>query len=89
MEELKKHIKKRYEYLKNYDNKNVVGNDLLLKELADLLFFINHNTRPSVLTEEEIEVWVKNHGYCGHCTQEYHEGLEEGAKWALNYNPNK
>ena len=37
-----------------------------------------HETKP---TDEEIAKWVKDHGYYGHCTSEYHEGLEEGAKW--------
>jgi len=32
-------------------------------------------------TDEEIEKWVKEHGYYGSCPQEYYEGLEEGAKW--------
>jgi hypothetical protein len=34
-------------------------------------------------TDDEIERWVKGHGYYGHCTQEYHEGLEEGARWGI------
>lgn len=37
-------------------------------------------SKPSV-SDEEIEKWVKEHGYYGSCTSEYHEGLEEGAKW--------
>ena len=39
---------------------------------------------PEKPTDEEIEKWVKEHGYYGHCTSEYHEGLEEGAKWMRN-----
>ena len=34
-----------------------------------------------VPTDDEIDQWVADHGYYGHCTPEYHEGLEEGAKW--------
>ena len=32
-------------------------------------------------SDEDIAKWVKEHGYYGHCTSEYHEGLEEGSKW--------
>ena len=35
----------------------------------------------SLPDDEEIAKWVKEHGYYGHCTPEYHEGLEEGARW--------
>lgn len=35
----------------------------------------------SLPSDDDIAKWVKEHGYYGHCTQEYHEGLEEGAKW--------
>lgn len=31
--------------------------------------------------DEEIKKWVHEHGYYGHCTQEWHEGLDEGANW--------
>ena len=49
---------------------------------------------PDILipSEPDIEAWVKEHGYYGTCTSEWHEGLEEGAKWALTslkeLNPN-
>ena len=33
------------------------------------------------ISDEEIEKWVASTGYYGHCTTEYREGLEEGAKW--------
>lgn len=32
-------------------------------------------------TDEEIDVYVKSTGYYGHCTDEYREGIEQGAKW--------
>ena len=32
-------------------------------------------------SDKEIEEYVKSTGYYGHCTHEYHEGIEEGAKW--------
>jgi hypothetical protein len=32
-------------------------------------------------TDEEINTYVKSTGYYGHCTPEYREGIEEGAKW--------
>lgn len=35
-------------------------------------------------SDEEIEEYVKSTGYYGHCTQEYHEGIEEGAKYVIN-----
>ena len=33
------------------------------------------------ISDEEIEKWVASTPYYGHCTTEYREGLEEGAKW--------
>ena len=33
------------------------------------------------ISDEEIEKWVASTPYYGHCTPEYKEGLEEGAKW--------
>ena len=33
------------------------------------------------ISDEEIEKWVASTPYYGHCTPEYREGLEEGAKW--------
>lgn len=35
-------------------------------------------------SDEEIKEYVKSTGYYGHCTQEYHEGIEEGAKYVIN-----
>ena len=32
-------------------------------------------------SDEEIDIYVKSTGYYGHCTTEYREGIEEGAKW--------
>ena len=33
------------------------------------------------ISDAEIEKWVASTPYYGHCTPEYKEGLEEGAKW--------
>lgn len=33
------------------------------------------------ISDEEIEKWVASTPYYGHCTPEYKEGLDEGAKW--------
>lgn len=33
------------------------------------------------ISDEEIEKWVASTPYYGHCTPEYKEGLEDGAKW--------
>ena len=42
-------------------------------------------SKPLVMPDEnEIVEWVKKHGYYGTCTTEYHEGLEEGAKWLID-----
>ena len=35
-------------------------------------------------SDEEIDKYVKSTGYYGHCTHEYHEGIEEGAKYVIN-----
>ena len=35
-------------------------------------------------SDEEIDEYVKSTGYYGHCTYEYHEGIEEGAKYVIN-----
>lgn len=43
--------------------------------------FINSLTPIELPSDEEIDVYVKSTGYYGHCTPEYHEGIEEGAKW--------
>lgn len=43
--------------------------------------FINALTHIELPSDEEIEEYVKSTGYYGHCTHEYHEGIEEGAKW--------
>lgn len=41
------------------------------------------------ISDEEIERWVASTPYYGHCTPEYREGLEEGAKWAIQKLKNK
>lgn len=35
-------------------------------------------------SDEEIDEYVKSTGYYGHCTHEYHEGIQEGAKYVIN-----
>jgi len=35
-------------------------------------------------SDEEIKEYVKSTGYYGHCTHEYHEGIEEDAKYVIN-----
>jgi hypothetical protein len=32
-------------------------------------------------TDEELDAYVKSTGYYGHCTDEFREGIELGAKW--------
>lgn len=49
-------------------------------ELVNKIAF-NTPVMRSLPSDLKIAEWVKDHGYYGHCTQEYHEGLEEGAKW--------
>lgn len=43
--------------------------------------FINSLTPIELPSDEEIDIYVKSTGYYGHCTTEYREGIEEGAKW--------
>ena len=35
-------------------------------------------------SDEQIHEYVKSTEYYGHCTQEYYEGIEEGAKYVIN-----
>lgn len=48
-----------------------------------------HSSEVELPTDEQIEKWVNEHGYYGHCTTEYHEGLEEGAKWMRSKSTNQ
>ena len=49
-----------------------------------IMKYIDEYVKPIELpTDEEIEKYVKSTGYYGHCTPEYHEGIEEGAKWVI------
>lgn len=50
----------------------------LQQELAEIK---NKPAQQQEPTDEQIEAWIETHGYYGHCTTEYYEGLEEGAKW--------
>jgi hypothetical protein len=42
-----------------------------------------------IISDEEIEKEVDNIPYYGHCTAEYKEGFEVGAKWMRNKLPTK
>ena len=47
-----------------------------------IMQYIDEYTNPIELpTDDEIDTYVKSTGYYGHCTTEYREGIEEGAKW--------
>ena len=46
--------------------------------------FIETLTPIELPSDEEIKEYVKSTGYYGHCTHEYHEGIEEGAKYVIN-----
>ena len=48
------------------------------EEIDEILSELTPIEPPS---DEEIEKYVKSTGYYGHCTPEYHEGIEEGAHW--------
>jgi arylsulfatase A-like enzyme len=52
-----------------------------VNEENEKLKFRLSNIMRSLPSDEDIAKWVKEHGYYGHCTSEWHEGLEEGAKW--------
>jgi hypothetical protein len=43
--------------------------------------WIEEQTPIELPTDEEIDAYVKSTGYYGHCTDEFHEGIELGAKW--------
>ena len=44
-------------------------------------YLILTNTPIELPSDEEIDTYVKSTPYYGHCTTEYREGIEEGAKW--------
>lgn len=47
-----------------------------------IMQYIDEYTNPIELpTDDEIDTYVESTGYYGHCTTEYREGIEEGAKW--------
>ena len=50
----------------------------------ELLEFMQSLTPIELPSDEEIHEYVKSTGYYGHCTQEYYEGIEEGAKYVIN-----
>lgn len=52
----------------------------ITEKTVERLGITHKQTLPTGISDEDIAKWVKEHGYYGHCTQEYHEGLEEGAK---------
>ena len=57
------------------------SNRKVLKENQDLIDSLTPIELPS---DEEIDEYVKSTGYYGHCTQEYNEGIEDGAKFVMN-----
>ncbi len=57
------------------------SNKEVLKENQDLIDSLTPIELPS---DEEIDEYVKSTGYYGHCTHEYHEGIQEGAKYVIN-----
>lgn len=66
-----------YEKFTNRRNNEVIASpDFVWQWIQD-----NCLSKAMNVTDEDINEWVKSRGYYGHCTQEYHEGLEEGAKW--------
>ena len=51
------------------------------KKLTESIDTILSQFPQQEISDEEIEKWVASTPYYGHCTTEYREGLEEGAKW--------
>ena len=64
------------EVIAYYNTEKFVTTDELLKDLI--------LTPIELPSDEEIKEYVKSTGYYGHCTHEYHEGIEDGAKWMRN-----
>lgn len=46
-------------------------------------WYINEATPIKLPSDEEIEKYVDSTPYCGHCTFEFKEGVEYGAKWVI------
>ena len=69
----------RYAIKKSYEPKNKHGNALEYWYSTDEV--INFLTPIELPTDDEIDTYVESTGYYGHCTTEYREGIEEGAKW--------
>lgn len=61
-----------------------VSSDAVLQLVNEIEQSHKHSVMQGLPTDNEIERWVKEHGYYGHCTQEYHEGLDEGARWVIS-----
>ena len=53
----------------------------LIKQLAPILEEYAATREVKMPGDEDIEKWVKSHGYYGLCTTEYYEGLTEGIDW--------
>ena len=60
--------------------KHILPNDFLVKyEQAKEME--KQQRQIELPSDEDIKEYVKSTGYYGYCTHEYHEGIEEGAKW--------
>jgi hypothetical protein len=57
-------------------------NDVLVQDIfKEALEIEKEQKKLELPTDEEIDAYVKSTGYYGHCTDEFHEGIELGAKW--------
>ena len=50
-------------------------------DIFEMTYEIASTSSQTEISDEEIEKWVASTPYYGHCTPEYKEGLDEGAKW--------
>jgi len=56
-----------------------MNNEVNIKDIID--HYKESQLPQQEISDEEIDAMCKGILYYGHCTQEYYEGLEEGAKW--------
>lgn len=64
------------------DNYGLLDTSNRITEIIQLLNTFQDAKLPS---DEEIETWIKSHGYYGTGAREYYEGLREGANYVINY----
>jgi hypothetical protein len=55
----------------DYDDQPLYTDDYLIEQQIAI----------ELPTDGEIDVYAKSTGYYGHCTDEFREGIELGAKW--------